>query len=58
MIARASQNPIRSIQRTRAADSGPSLSMFEKAADFEFSYKIMYVCMAAENVFVLVMSWW
>ena len=52
---RASQNPIRSIRRTRAADLGLSLSMFKKAAAVEFSYKIMYVCMAAEKNFV--MSW-
>ena len=29
----------------RAADFGPSLSMFKKMDDIEFSYKIMYVCM-------------
>ena len=52
---RASQNPIRPIRRTRAADFGPSLSMFKKAADIEVSYKTMYVCTAAENFFVT--SW-
>ena len=51
----ASQNPIRPIRRTRAADFGPSLSMFKKAADIEVSYKTMYVCTAAENFFVT--SW-
>ena len=54
-ITRASQNPIRPIRRTRAADFGPSLSMFKKAADIEVSYKTMYVCTAAENFFVT--SW-
>ena len=49
---RASQNPIR---RTRAAHFAPSLSMFKKAADIEFSYKIMVVCTTAEKIFV--MSW-
>ena len=53
--SRASQNPIRPIRRTRAADFGPSLSMFKKAADIEVSYKTMYVCTAAENFFVT--SW-
>ena len=40
--SRASQNPIRPIRRTRAAEFGPSLSMFKKAADIEVSYKTMY----------------
>ena len=64
-LPRASQNPIRPIRRTRAADFGPSLSMFKKAADIEVSYKTMYVCMAAENFFVtswrfhvISSSWW
>ena len=50
---RASQNPIR---RMRASDLGSSLSLFKKAADTEFSYEIMYVCTAAQKIFV--MSWW
>ena len=53
--ARASQNPIHPIRRTHAVNFGPSLSMFNKAADIELSYKIMYVCTAAEKIFV--MSW-
>ena len=51
--SRASQNPIRPIRRTRAADFGPSLDMFKKAANIEFSYKIMYLCTVAENFFVM-----
>ena len=56
-LTRASQNPIRPIRRTRAADFGPSLSMFKKAADIEVSYKTMYVCTAAEKVFVTSCPW-
>ena len=52
---RASQYPLRPIQRTCVADFGPSLSMFKEAAVIEFSYKIMYVCTSAENFFVT--SW-
>ena len=36
--SRASQNPIRPIRRTRAADLGSTLSMFKKVADTKFSY--------------------
>ena len=36
-----------------AADFGPSLSMFKKAVKIEFSHKIMYVCTAAKNFFVM-----
>ena len=47
---RTSQNPIR---HTRPADFGPSLRMFKKAADIEFSYKIMYLCAAAKKNFMM-----
>ena len=52
-MTRASQY----IRRTRAADFGPSLSMFKKAADIEVSYKTMYVCTAAEIFFVTSWIW-
>ena len=52
---RASQNPIHLIWCTSLADFCPSLSVFKKVADIEFSYEIMYVCTVGENFFV--MSW-
>ena len=41
LFIKASQNPIHHIQHMHGADFGPSLSMFEKAADVEFSDRII-----------------
>ena len=52
MTSRASQNPILPIRQMRADDLGSSLSMFKKVPSTKFSYQIMFMYTAAENIFV------